>query len=76
MKNLIWSAILLTVLTACNKKTEEVSTTVATTDTITEQDAPAVQEQVYTCAMHPEVVGKKGDKCPKCEMDLTVEVAP
>ena len=25
---------------------------------------------VYTCPMHPEVVGVKGGKCPKCEMDL------
>ena len=27
-------------------------------------------EHIYTCSMHPEVVGKKGDKCPTCEMDL------
>ncbi len=25
---------------------------------------------VYTCSMHPEVVGVKGGKCPKCGMDL------
>ena len=25
---------------------------------------------VYTCPMHPEVVGVKGDKCSKCGMDL------
>lgn len=24
----------------------------------------------YTCPMHPEVVGVKGGKCPKCGMDL------
>jgi len=30
-------------------------------------------EVVYTCPMHPEVVGKKGDKCPKCEMDLVAK---
>lgn len=24
----------------------------------------------YTCPMHHEVVGKKGEKCPKCGMDL------
>jgi hypothetical protein len=23
---------------------------------------------VYACPMHPEVKGKKGDKCPKCGM--------
>ena len=26
--------------------------------------------EVYTCPMHPEVVGVKGGKCPKCGMDL------
>ncbi|WP_207515799.1 heavy metal-binding domain-containing protein [Longitalea luteola] len=25
---------------------------------------------VYACPMHPEVTGKKGDKCPTCGMDL------
>ena len=25
---------------------------------------------VYTCSMHPEVVGVKGGKCPKCGMNL------
>jgi hypothetical protein len=24
----------------------------------------------YACPMHPEVTGRKGDKCPKCGMDL------
>lgn len=27
-------------------------------------------DNVYACPMHPEVTGKKGDKCPKCGMDL------
>lgn len=34
----------------------------------------AKQEQtaeVYACPMHPEVTGKKGDKCSKCGMYLT-----
>jgi hypothetical protein len=26
--------------------------------------------EVYACPMHPEVTGKKGDKCTKCSMDL------
>ncbi len=25
---------------------------------------------IYTCPMHPEVVGVEGGKCPKCGMDL------
>lgn len=32
------------------------------------------QEGMYSCSMHPEVTGKKGDKCSKCGMDLTVPV--
>jgi hypothetical protein len=27
-------------------------------------------DEVYACPMHPEETGKKGDKCPKCGMDL------
>lgn len=27
-------------------------------------------DSVYACPMHPEVIGKKGDKCSKCGMDL------
>jgi Heavy metal binding domain len=29
---------------------------------------------VYVCKMHPEVTGKKGDKCPKCKMELVAKV--
>ncbi|WP_025821522.1 heavy metal-binding domain-containing protein [Shewanella marina] len=27
-------------------------------------------QATYDCPMHPEVVGEKGDSCPKCGMDL------
>ncbi|HRP01381.1 MAG TPA: heavy metal-binding domain-containing protein [Candidatus Kapabacteria bacterium] len=27
----------------------------------------------YTCPMHPEVSGSKGDKCSKCGMNLVVK---
>ena len=30
---------------------------------------------VYTCPMHPEITGKKGEKCSKCGMELTKEVS-
>lgn len=29
------------------------------------------EDDVYVCSMHPEITGQKGDKCPKCGMDLT-----
>ena len=28
------------------------------------------EEHIYACPMHPEVIGKEGDKCPKCGMAL------
>lgn len=31
-------------------------------------------ETLYACSMHPEVTGKKGEKCSKCGMELTVPV--
>lgn len=30
--------------------------------------------KMYACPMHPEVMGKKGDKCIKCGMKLTEDV--
>ncbi|MEP2026179.1 MAG: heavy metal-binding domain-containing protein [Reichenbachiella sp.] len=28
------------------------------------------ESKVYACPMHPEIVGKEGDKCSKCGMAL------
>lgn len=39
------------------------------------ETAPA-PEAVYACPMHPEITGKKGDKCSKCKMDLEEKKAP
>lgn len=33
-------------------------------------DSTNAHEHTYSCPMHPEVVGKEGDKCPKCGMAL------
>jgi formamidopyrimidine-DNA glycosylase len=32
------------------------------------------QEQLYSCSMHPEVHGKKGEECSVCGMELTEPV--
>ncbi len=32
--------------------------------------APAETGQEWTCSMHPQIRGKKGDTCPICSMDL------
>ena len=29
--------------------------------------------EVYSCPMHPEITGVKGDMCSICQMDLTIK---
>ncbi len=65
MKNLILSAIVMAfVFTACSSNTNETKKETATTN----------ETQLYACSMHPEITGKKDDKCSKCGMKLTVPV--
>jgi Heavy metal binding domain len=67
MKNKIIAAVLITIMgfTACNSSEPKESKT--------EQTAVTSAGQ-FVCSMHPESVGKKGDKCSKCSMKLTVLV--
>ena len=51
---------------SCNNKTEE--TKKVTADTTA--PAHAIADHIYACPMHPEVIGKEGEKCPKCGMKL------
>lgn len=37
-----------------------------------EKHQHAETETIYACPMHPEVTGKKGEKCSKCGMELEV----
>ncbi len=68
MKNIILSSLAIAfLLIACNSNTDK------TKETKTEEVDP-VTEQLYACTMHPEVTGKKGEKCSKCGMELTVPV--
>lgn len=68
MKNLILMLLtMLFVFTACNSNSDK------SKETKTEQEKTP-DDQVYSCPMHPEVKGKKGDKCPKCGMELSVPV--
>jgi hypothetical protein len=78
MKKLILSGIVM-VFTACNSnsdKTKETTTEKTTTmDTAQKsEDIKPIAEQLYSCPMHPEVIGKKDEKCSKCGMKLTVPV--
>jgi hypothetical protein len=68
MKNILFSAFAMSfVFIACNSNTDK------TKETKTENVSP-IAEQLYACSMHPEVTGKKGEKCSKCGMELTVSV--
>ena len=44
------------------------ATTISVADTTITPPAPGAT--AYVCPMHPEVVGDKPGKCPKCYMDL------
>jgi hypothetical protein len=70
MKNIIIStAVAVIAFTACNNSNNKSADV-----TNTKNDSAAaksVTDQLYACSMHPEITGKKGDKCSKCGMELT-----
>lgn len=80
MKKLFLSAFAMAfVFVACNSKDDKAKETTpkenTTMDTITKPEVmKPVAEQLYACSMHPEVIGKKDEKCSKCGMKLTVPV--
>jgi hypothetical protein len=68
MKNIILSSIAFAFFfTACNQKSKQAAPTHPTTTENT--------SKLYSCSMHPEVTGKKGQTCSKCGMELTEPVA-
>lgn len=80
MKKLLLSGIVLAfVFIACNSKSDKAKETspteTKTMDTTTKPEVmKPVAEQLYACSMHPEVIGKKDEKCSKCGMKLTEPV--
>lgn len=73
MKIIIASAIVfITLLSACKNSSSEKASTSESTNT---SQSTETDEALYACPMHPEVTGNKGDKCPKCGMELTEKVA-
>lgn len=56
------------------KKTEQAEETVhhqVMGDSTGHEDVPMDSAMTaYTCPMHPEIIGKEGDKCSKCGMKL------
>ena len=71
MKKIILTAMIIALTVVSCKKNEVTSTEkTPTTESGTE---------LYSCPMHPEVHGKKGEACPECGMELTepvVEATP
>lgn len=73
MKNIILSLLVISfALFSCNKKVKEEGTT----DTHMMDDGSEMMNgntamNTHACPMHPEVEGMKGDKCSKCNMELT-----
>lgn len=63
-KSIIIIFAIVIAFTACNNKQAK-----ETSDNTVEQS-----DQLYACPMHPEITGKKGDKCSKCGMELTEPV--
>ena len=67
MKNILLSSLMMAFLfsscsgTSKNNEIKIVETTTASSDTAS----------TYACSMHPEIMGKKGDKCSECSMELT-----
>ena len=74
MKNSIFFIVSLLFIGACNNEPKQNKSTdvkVTAPETKTEVKTDTLHAAVYSCPMHPEVKGKKGDKCPKCGMALT-----
>lgn len=63
MKNFIILAFAAMTFTACKSDKKN--------DVETAKNADLnLGTEMYACSMHPEVTGKKGDKCSKCGMEL------
>ncbi|WP_211223378.1 heavy metal-binding domain-containing protein [Flavobacterium soli] len=68
MKTLFLTAFLAVTMVSCNNKAKETETNAT--------EAKSDSSELFACPMHPEVTGKKGDKCTKCGMELTEPVTP
>lgn len=67
LKNIFLGLTVMTTLVACNNLGNSKNKTATMT---AEQDSAHNHEHNYACTMHPEVTGRKGEKCSKCGMEL------
>jgi len=60
------------IVTSCGSKSEQTKEEGQTSIDSTDQDQMKgdTTALVYACPMHPDVTGKEGDTCPKCNMKL------
>lgn len=72
MKKAIILITIVATLIACNKstKSEKIEST-----SYENKSSNNHNHQLFACSMHPEITGKKGEKCSKCGMELTEPVA-
>ena len=67
MKNVLPLSLIMALLfSACSDSSK--SNEVKNEERITNSGDTA---STYACSMHPEIIGKKGDKCSECSMELT-----
>ena len=62
---------------ACNSNSDKAKEAKKTTETDTvskKENREPIAEQLYSCPMHPEVIGKKDSTCSKCGMKLTAPI--
>ena len=57
-----------TIFAACNNSSGDAKT--SDKDTAKKEMTHEGGDHIYACPMHPEVIGKEGDSCPKCGMKL------
>lgn len=60
----------LLVFSGCSNSNNEKNSNISSADTIKSNQKIHEGTHIYACPMHPEVVGKEGDICPKCGMKL------
>lgn len=73
MKNI--SKLSILVLMVAFASCKDAKTENGAETTTMETNESHAEGQLYSCPMHPEVHGKKGEECSKCGMELTEPVA-
>ena len=68
MKKAVIIIAMVTIFISCNKTTKSSDTDSTTIESNMDNTH---KDPLFACPMHPEITGKKGDHCSKCQMALT-----